>query len=115
MKSRAPINSVLRLAAFGMVACVAGCAPGPPGGLLDLGGPVALGQFLLFVIVIAIVFIVATRVRPGFIRRAGNSDNALSLLRDRYARGEIDREEFFERRRDLEDHRTNQVRGADAH
>ena len=34
-------------------------------------------------------------------KRAGGSDAALDILRQRYARGEIDREEFLARKRDL--------------
>jgi len=33
--------------------------------------------------------------------RASRSDSALDILRERYARGEIDREEFLARKRDL--------------
>lgn len=34
--------------------------------------------------------------------RDANRDDALEVLRERYARGEIDREEFQDRKRDLE-------------
>lgn len=49
---------------------------------------------LLAVIVATVVWLI--RTMPG--RR---SDNALDILRERYARGEITREEFEARRRDL--------------
>ena len=50
-------------------------------------------------IVIAIVVWAVRQFRPG---PSGASD-ALSILRQRFARGEIDREEFEERRAILED------------
>jgi putative membrane protein len=49
---------------------------------------------------ILIVVIIVGLVRGGGARR-GTGSGAIRVLEDRYARGEIDREEFLERRRFL--------------
>lgn len=49
-------------------------------------------------VVVGLVLGIRWLVRTG---RASSSDAALDILRQRYARGEIDREEFEARRRDL--------------
>lgn len=51
-------------------------------------------------IVIAIVVWAVRQFRPG----PSEDSDALSILRQRFARGEIDREEFEERRAILEGH-----------
>lgn len=63
----------------------------------------ALVGLLLLAIVIAVVVwlvVMATR-RPGPSAGPPRS-NALALLEERYARGEIDREDYLQRRSDLE-------------
>jgi putative membrane protein len=45
---------------------------------------------------VAVVFLIVRAVRRGGARPQGSS--ALRVLEERYARGEIDRDEFFERR-----------------
>jgi putative membrane protein len=57
---------------------------------------VGLGQLLFWVAVVALVATVI-RSRPREIPRTGGS-NALAILDERYASGEIDRDEFLERR-----------------
>jgi putative membrane protein len=52
---------------------------------------------LLLVLVVFAVFAV-TRGRGS---SGGKSANALDLLNERYARGEIDREEFLQRKKDI--------------
>ncbi len=55
---------------------------------------------LLFwgVVIAGIVVGIRWLVHQG---RGPRSDSALDILRERYARGEIDREEFLARKRDL--------------
>jgi putative membrane protein len=48
---------------------------------------------------VVVVFLLVSAVRRGGARPQGSS--ALRVLEERYARGEIDRDEFFERRRVL--------------
>ena len=64
---------------------------------------------LLFIalLVVGIVYLVREldggRGRGGVsLKRRPDDDGALRVLRERYARGEIDREEFEERKRGLE-------------
>ncbi|MHB9285925.1 SHOCT domain-containing protein [Halobacteriales archaeon Cl-PHB] len=61
------------------------------------GGLGFLWMLLLIGGVLALVYLVATRVGSDGAR----TDDALTTLRDRYARGEIDEEEFESRRRKL--------------
>ena len=55
---------------------------------------------LIFAIVASIVSLV--RLLPGRGSRGGEKITALDVLHERYARGEIGRDEYLERRRDLE-------------
>ena len=50
-------------------------------------------------IVVGVVFLVRYLVRRG--RTSGGEDSALEILRRRYANGEISKEEYEEKRRDL--------------
>ena len=52
-------------------------------------------------VIVALIWLVvgATRGRGG---DSGPEESALEILRRRYARGEIDREEFEQRKKDLE-------------
>lgn len=61
-------------------------------------GPMTM---LLFwgVIIGGIVFLVRGFTRPG--NDGGKGDTALDILKKRYARGELDREEFEKMRKDL--------------
>ena len=62
-------------------------------------------MMVLPVVVLAVLTVVGVLVVRAlwgrFGGRSSGSSEALSLLEDRYARGEIDREEFTSRRRDL--------------
>jgi len=62
-----------------------------------MGGGWFVGVFFLIIIVVLIL--------AGINRRTGtehyNKDNAMEILRERYARGEISKEEFEERKRNL--------------
>ena len=65
------------------------------------GGLVMLFMMLLFwgVVIAGMVLAIRWLVAQG---RGPAHDSALAILRERYARGEINREEFEARRRDLE-------------
>lgn len=66
------------------------------------GGHWMSGPFmwLWWVLIIAGV-VVLLRWRPGRRRDDERGDSALAILRERYARGEIDKTEFDTRKRDL--------------
>lgn len=74
------------------------------------GGPMLFGGvfwLLLIVLVVgAVVWFARTASRPHdpVLRPSGSS--GLDILQQRYARGEIDRDEYLQKRRDLLDHGT---------
>ena len=67
-------------------------------------GAWGLGMMLMMlvfwaVVIVGIVLAIRWVLAQG---RVSDEDSALAILRERYARGEINREEFEPRRRDLE-------------
>lgn len=70
------------------------------GGMFFGGGFMWIFWLLVIVVIIAGVKAVMT----GNTQRGGSQkDSALSILEKRYARGEIDREEYQKKRRELEE------------
>jgi putative membrane protein len=68
--------------------------------MIDMSGMMVfmvLGWIVLISAIIAGVWWVVSRSRTTITPR----DNALAILRERYARGEISKEEYEARRRDL--------------
>lgn len=70
------------------------------------GGWIAmlLGFLVILILIAAVVFGVvylARRMGEGGDQRDRGGDGSVDILRERYARGEIDRDEFEERRRHL--------------
>jgi len=65
-------------------------------------GPILMAVFWMAVIV-GIVFLIRWLVIAtiGGRRKGDEEDSPLEILRRRYARGEIDKEEFEEKKRDL--------------
>ena len=57
-------------------------------------GAVWIGQIAFWILVV----IVVTKLVQGHNERSDSSASALDLLEERYARGDISREEFLERR-----------------
>ncbi len=72
----------------------------PMWGLWGVGGIVMLVGMVLFWILVLVAFLVGLRwlAAQG---RASRPDPALDILRQRYARGEIGKEEFETKQRDL--------------
>jgi putative membrane protein len=58
------------------------------------------GGGIMIALIVAVVAIVWRVINPAHTRQA-TGDSALTILRDRYAKGEIDKAEFDERRRAL--------------
>ena len=75
------------------------------GGGWGLGSGMGIGMLLYWVVIlVAIVLLVNTlfsRTRKPDASSGGYSDDALEILKKRYARGEIDKAEFDAKRRDL--------------
>jgi uncharacterized membrane protein len=73
--------------------------------LLALRGSYYLGEFLLvFVLLFGVMFVVRTlfwRSRRRYMREHWQGDESVRILRERYAKGEITREEFHQMLRDL--------------
>lgn len=58
--------------------------------------------FWILLIVLAVVLTVGLAQRRAGIGSGARERTALDILKERYARGEIDREEFEQKRRDLD-------------
>lgn len=77
------------------------------GGMMGLGGggSMLLGWLVTLVVLAAVVVAAVAGVRwlwtTGAATHGDGGDSALALLRRRYAAGEIDREEFEAKKRDL--------------
>jgi putative membrane protein len=97
---RTRVSPVLLFGSLCALSLFTSCAACPPFGPLDFGLAPGLGPLLMIVLLVAVVFVIATHARRSSM--PASDDSALSLLRDRYARGEIDHEDFLQRRRDLE-------------
>jgi len=80
-------------------------------GMMGFGGygynPVAMILSLLFGlliiagIVLLIVWLTRTRGPASYVSTGGPSSNALTILQERYARGEITKEQYDQMKRDL--------------
>ena len=73
------------------------------GGYSPWWGVVTMAFWVLVIVgeVLLIVWMVR-QLQGGSMPRAGGDDRALSILRERFARGEITQEQFDEMRRTLE-------------
>jgi putative membrane protein len=78
---------------------------GPWGGGWWGFGMVFVSLLFLALIVVGVVLVVRSLPEGGRTARRPQGNRALEILDERFARGEIDREEYAERRRILEDRR----------
>jgi putative membrane protein len=67
-------------------------------GISGMMGFMVIGWLLVLALLVAVVWWLTTNARRA---RFSGRDDALDILRERYARGEISREEFEARRKDL--------------
>ena len=74
--------------------------------MMDGSGSMFFGggfMWIFWVLVLVAIVVVAKATMPSNARRNGtHEDSALSILDKRYARGEIGREEYREKKRELE-------------
>lgn len=74
--------------------------------MMDGGGGMFFGGGFMWIfwllVIVVIVAAVKAMMGSNTQRDASEKDSALSILEKRYARGEIDREEYQEKRRELE-------------
>jgi putative membrane protein len=72
------------------------------GGTMGWFGP--LGMILFWVVIILVIVLLVRGIRTSKAngREAGPAETALEILKKRYARGEINKEEYLERKKDLE-------------
>jgi putative membrane protein len=81
-----------------------GMGPGMMGGGYGMGwfgGAIMIAFWIAVIVGIVLLIrwlIISTRTT---VRDGGSGDSALEILKRRYARGEIDKEEFEEKKRDL--------------
>lgn len=74
------------------------------GNMMDWGGTgyFGMGHFLWWALLIGGVAVFARwLLRQGALNGRSGDDRALSILKERYARGEIDKAEFETRKRDI--------------
>jgi putative membrane protein len=61
------------------------------------------GGLWMLLLVVGVIFVIVWAVQSGTSGRSSDQPRrAIEILEERYARGEIDREEFFSRRSELE-------------
>ncbi len=97
-----------------LIFTLTGCGPmfGPRGRMgPGMMGPWGMGWFgVIFIILIVILVIVALiillpRLKQNYkidgVEKSSGKSNALEILKERYARGEIDNTEFEEKKKDL--------------
>jgi putative membrane protein len=78
------------------------------------GGMLMVFWWISLIVALVVGAVLVTRHlwdRANDPRRGVMDENALRALEERYARGDIDREEFEERRRELGDARSRKRRG----
>ena len=59
------------------------------------------GWILGLIVIVAIVWLVVRSTNQAGNPNTTNSKSALDILKERYARGEIDKEEYEEKKKDL--------------
>ena len=81
-----------------------GWGPGLMGwGPMGWFGPLGMILFWVLIILVIVLLIRGIRTSKGSGREAGPlPESALDILKKRYARGEINKEEYLEKKKDLE-------------
>lgn len=76
---------------------------GPDGGgwFWSMALHAVFAALFIAVVVVVVVLLVRLLTRPDQSDGGGRERRALDILEERYARGELDREEFLEKKKDL--------------
>ncbi len=69
-------------------------------GMETHGWGMGWGLIIVLIVLIAAIWIIAKIVNQNK-QSQGDQKNALDILKERYAKGEIDKQEFEERKKDL--------------
>ena len=116
MDKRLKLISITRIicSSLCLIFTLSGCGPmfGPRGRMgPGMTGPWGMGWFgVIFIILIVILVIVALifllpRLKQNYkideVETLSGKSNALEILKERYARGKIDKTEFEEKKKDL--------------
>jgi putative membrane protein len=73
------------------------------GGTMGWFGPLGMILFWVVIILVIVLLIRGIRTSKGTGQESGPApESALEILKKRYARGEINKEEYLERKKDLE-------------
>lgn len=94
-RSRSNATTVVLLVVAAIVLLPLLAGGGMMGGAGMVGGPMFLWPILLIGLIVVLVSELGDRTETG------DPDQAMRVLRERYARGELSEEEFTERRRRL--------------
>ncbi len=65
-------------------------------------GGMLLGFIFWILIIIGVVLLIKWLLEQGKIQPLSSGESAMGILKKRYARGEIDKKEFEEKKRDLQ-------------
>jgi putative membrane protein len=71
---------------------------GPMGGWNIFGGI----MMLAFWVIVITLIVIAVKKMSGFSKYDNHNNSALDILKGRYAKGEIDKREFEEKKKDIE-------------
>jgi len=118
MDKELKLISITRIIGYslGLIFTLTGCGPvfGPRGRMgPGMMGPWGMGWFgVIFVILIVLLVIAALifllpRLKQNYkidgVQTSSGKSNALEILKERYALGEIDKTEYEEKKKDLEE------------
>jgi putative membrane protein len=118
MDKKLKLISITRIICFSLclIFTLSGCGPmfGPRGGMgPGMMGPWGMGWFgaifviLIVLLVIAVLIFLLPRLKQNYkidgVQTTRGKSNALEILKERYASGEIDKTEFEEKKKDLEE------------